>query len=84
MTDCRTCLPECLPENEDAERIYFIVQDQYILGMGGAVAVNQMAIHAAMELYDVTYRRDCFEKVLKLSRHFINKQAEARKEKGRL
>lgn len=37
-------------------------------GMGGPVAINQMAIHAAMDLYDVVDRQTCFEKVLMVYR----------------
>ena len=77
--DCKKCLPDALPENEDAEKIYFVVHDQLIVGMGGAVALNQMAIHEAMGLYGIEFRRDCFEKVVMLGRYFIDKQ---RIEKG--
>ena len=42
-------------------------------GMGGPVAINQMAIHGAMDIYGVEYRQDCFDKVVMLYRHFIAK-----------
>jgi hypothetical protein len=68
-----------MPENEDAERIYFMVRGQVIISpMGNTIAINQLAIHAAMDLYEVFDRRDCFEKVLKLSQHFIAKEAESK------
>jgi len=44
--------------------------------MGGPVAVNQLAIHAAMELYGVEFKQDCFDKVVRLSRYFIRKMRE--------
>ena len=47
------------------------VQDQYIVGMGGAVAINQMAIHAAMDLYQIEDRRACFEKVVMVCRKVL-------------
>lgn len=72
--DCKLCIPEIMPENEDAERIYFVVQDQVIVGMGGPVALNQLAIHQAMELYDIEFRADCFDKVVAVGRHMIKKQ----------
>ena len=53
-------------------------------GMGGPVAVNQMAIHAAMDTYGVEFREDCFDKVVKLYRYFIKKahdEAEANRAK---
>ncbi len=71
-TPCDECTPPLLPENADAVTIWSIVQDQVILApMGGPVAVNQLAIHEAMALYGVQDKRDCFKKVLLLSREFI-------------
>lgn len=72
-------MPDILPENEDAEKIYLAVQDQLIVGMGGAVALNQLAIHAAMDLFEVEYKQDCFDKVVMVGRHFIGQQNEKRK-----
>lgn len=72
--DCKKCIPELLSENTDAEQIYLTVQDQLIVGMGGAIALNQIAIHKAMDLFEIEYKRDCFEKVVMLSRHFIGKE----------
>lgn len=57
--------------------IYFLVRDQYIIAPGGVVALNQMAIHAAMELYEIDERTSCFEKVLKLYNYFIKKDRES-------
>jgi hypothetical protein len=42
-------------------------------GMGGAVALNQIAIHEAMRLYHIEEKEDTFEKVVMLGRHFIKK-----------
>jgi len=83
IDDCKACVPPLLPENEDAEFIYFKVEDQVIFGMGGAVALNQMAIHSAMDLYEIEDRQDCFEKVVVVGRHMIAKQHEARKEQNK-
>jgi len=69
-------VPEIYPENEDAEKIYFIVQDQYILGMGGPVAINQVAIHMAIDMYDIDDPVGTFEKVVTLCRYFISKDNE--------
>ena len=63
--------------------IYNAVQDQYIMSMGGAVAINQMAIHQAMRLYGIDNRVDCFEKVVTAYREVIkqnNERAEAERE----
>lgn len=71
--DCLKCLPPLEEENEDAAQIYLVVQTQYIMGFNGPVALNQLAIHEAMKLYRIRNRRECFEKVLRLSQHFIEK-----------
>jgi hypothetical protein len=70
---CEICreLPE--QENEDAERIFFLVRDQFIMGMNGPISISHEAIHEAMRLYRIKNRRDCFEKVLILSRWWIEK-----------
>ena len=41
--------------------------------MNGPIAIDQNAIHNAMELYEIENRQQCFEKVLILSKHFISK-----------
>ena len=80
--DCAQCVPPLHPENEDAEQIFFTVQDQYIMGgMGGPVAINQMAIHAAMDLYEVEFKQDCFEKVLAACRELIDESKEKQQSK---
>jgi len=52
------------------------------MGMGGAVALNQMAIHEAMRLYDIANPQDTFEKVVAVGRHVIAKQNELAKAKA--
>jgi hypothetical protein len=74
-------VPPLLPENEDAEKVYLTVRDQYIMApMGGPVSINQLAIHEAIRLYGVEYPQDCFEKVVMLGRHFIGIEHEKAKE----
>lgn len=48
--------------------------------MGGPVAINQLAIHSAMSLYDVESPQDCFEKVVMVSRHMIDRHNQKQKE----
>jgi hypothetical protein len=50
------------------------VHDQYIVGMGGAVALNQVAIHAAMDLYEIQDKRACFEKVVLVGREVLKSE----------
>jgi hypothetical protein len=46
------------------------------MGAVGPVAINQMAIHEAIRLYEVPFPQDTFEKVVRLGRHFIELQNE--------
>jgi hypothetical protein len=80
--DCIICIPNQMEENVDAEKIYAIVQDQVLLGFGGPVALNQIAIHMAMDLYGIKDRVGCFEKVLAVGRHFIKKYNQSKDEKN--
>ncbi len=73
---CETCRELPLGENEDALRVFFVVQNQLIMGFNGPVEINQQAIHEAMRLYRIRNRRECFEKVLTLSRWWINRMSE--------
>jgi len=43
------------------------------MGPGGAIAINQTAIHDAMKLYDIRDRKDCFEKLLILGAWWIER-----------
>lgn len=49
--------------------------------MGGPVAINQMAIHAAMDLYEVEFRQDCFEKVIAACRELIDESKSRQEDK---
>ena len=70
---CEDCRIPPLDENEDAISIFFMVQHQFIMGFNGPVSINHNAIHEAMRLYKVKNQRECFEKVLTLSRWWIGK-----------
>jgi hypothetical protein len=70
---CETCKELPIKESEDAVRIFFLVRSQLIMGMNGPVSINHQAIHEAMKLYKIKNRRECFEKVLILSKWWINK-----------
>jgi hypothetical protein len=70
---CESCWVDVMPCNVEALRIYNLVQDQFIMGMGGPVAINHMAVHSAMELEEVKERKACFRKVLALANRKISK-----------
>lgn len=38
------------------------------------MAINQMAIHAAMDLYNIQDKRSCFEKVVMVARAVLREQ----------
>ena len=48
------------------------------MGMSGPITVNQIAIHEAMDLFDVADRRGCFDKVVNVSRMMIQEDNESR------
>lgn len=78
--DCAKCIPPQLPGNEDAEMVYMAVQDQVIVGgMGGnVIAVNQLAVHAAIDVYGIIDKATCFDKVVMVSRAVIKAEREAK------
>jgi hypothetical protein len=66
-------------ENKNAIRVFFMVQDQYIMSEGGPVAINHLAIHEAMRLLKIKDRLECFRKVCRLS-HWWLEQVRERQE----
>lgn len=62
-----------MEENVDAAQIYVICRNQLIMSMNGPIDINHLAIHEAMRLYGVENRRECFEKVVKVSDYFLEK-----------
>ena len=71
VPDCENCLPALLPENEDAFRVYRQCCSQYILGMGGPVDVNHLAVWKYIEMYEIESPLECFETVIATCRHMI-------------
>jgi hypothetical protein len=49
------------------------------MGFSGPAALNELSIYPAMDLLGVEFREDCFRKVVKLGRHFLQKMREAQK-----
>jgi hypothetical protein len=76
---CDSCRVDIRKENEEASKIYMIVQSQFIMGPAGPIDIIHSAIYSAMDVYEVKNKRHCFEKVLKLSRYFLQ---ESRKDHG--
>jgi hypothetical protein len=76
MPPCETCRVDPIRSNVDAIQIFFTVQNQYIMGYSGPVAINQIAVHEAIKAYKIRNRKECFEKVVKLCDWWIGKQHE--------
>jgi hypothetical protein len=73
---CEICREEPFEENRDAVRIFSVIKNQLILGFGGPIDINHMAIHEAMKLYKIKNKRECFEKILRISGWWIKKLSE--------
>ena len=65
---CVTCRIDPVDENRDALKIFSFVRDQVLMGSAGPVSINQLAIHKAMDLYEIENRVACFEKTVRLGR----------------
>ncbi len=70
---CDKCQVELLEENSDAIQIFFLIRYQLIMGPESPIDINHLAIHAAINLYGIRNRRECFEKVLTLCRWWLKK-----------
>lgn len=68
---CCPYLPELMPENQAAIKIWQIVGNQRIYaGMDGtSVGLNQLTLWKAIEKYEIKDEIDCFEKVLMIYSH---------------
>ena len=71
-----------MDENQEAWFIFSIVRNQYIMGQAGPVGINHEAIHRAMELYNIENKQRCFEQVLAVSTHTLQKELEKWKAKS--
>lgn len=71
---------DLLEENIDAYKIFRMVQYQFIMSVDGPVDINQLAIHAAIDLMGIKDRLTCFEKVIYLTRWWVNNIIKKRNE----
>lgn len=70
---CGDCRPALLEENEDAITVYSIVQNQWIMGAGGPVDINHLAVWEAIDRHRVRDTLSTFRKVLTLSHWMIGR-----------
>jgi len=69
-----------LDENEDAITLYSIVQNQWIMGPGGPVDINHLAVWEAIDRHPVGDAMDTFKKILTLSRWMLKRINEKRED----
>jgi hypothetical protein len=76
---CETCRIEAKVTNEDAIRIYMMVQSQVLTMHNGkhdiVTGINQLAVWAAIDAYGVKDRTGTFERVLRLFHHFHGRES---------
>ena len=79
--DCSKCLPEVMPENEDAVEVYSRVHGQAIyVGMDAvAVDLDFNAVKFIMDLTGVEKQLDCFNRVCMMWHHANNLKRKAGK-----
>jgi len=46
------------------------------MGYDGPIDINHQAIYGAMDLYRIKDRKECFEKILIMSKYWISKMRE--------
>ena len=69
---CVTCRTDPMDENRDALRVFFIVRNQFIMGMDGPIELNHLAIDAAIEREGINGKA-CFGKICILGNWWINR-----------
>lgn len=77
---CEDCRVELLDENDEAARVYQVVQSQTVTRFNGqhdeVIDLDFNAVKAIMDLYGVRDQRTCFEKVRRTFFHFLNEARE--------
>ena len=73
---CEGCRVDPLEENKDPLEIFFLTQYQLIMGPKGPIDINQLAVHAAIDLYGARNPRECFSKAMKLSKWWIDRMGD--------
>jgi hypothetical protein len=68
---CETCRPVTLEENEEAISLYSVVQNQWIMGPGGPVDINHVAVWEAIDRCGAQDGSRTFRKILALSKWML-------------
>lgn len=83
---CGKCFPGVHPYNEAVMELYQACGDQYIVGPGGVVALNDLAVISAMKNYFKVRKKDRLglsKGVRKLSAMIVDLQMKKAKEDGK-
>ncbi|EHJ49492.1 hypothetical protein DFW101_3496 [Solidesulfovibrio carbinoliphilus subsp. oakridgensis] len=75
---CGKCRPDIAPGNVEAYGIWSRCRGQLILGFGGAVDINVVAVKTIMDLEEVEDQRECMAKVQTLAAIVLSEQARKR------
>lgn len=67
---CAWGVPDVMPGNVEAVRLWDKCKKQIIPGMGGPIDINDLAVKMYMDLYGVKDQRTCLEKVKTLSENY--------------
>lgn len=73
---CAKCRPALLPANATAVEVYSRCSGQLIMGPGGAVDINVLAVLEIMELYETPDPEETLEKVQLIAGTVIRLQHE--------
>ena len=78
---CDICRVDLLPENEEAQRVFYTVRYQLITGPGSALDIRHDAIWRLIDELKIKKRLECFKKVTMLARRWwipkLNEKSEA-------
>jgi hypothetical protein len=62
-----------MQENEDAVMLYSIVQNQWLMGPGGPVDINHLAVWEVIDRHKVADPIGTFRKIVVLSRWMLDR-----------
>ena len=73
--NCDICMPDIMPQNITTIEVYFEVRDQHIMGSGGPVGLNLVALDLVLRKMEVENYNETFERVHRLYQKVISKEA---------
>ncbi|OPY78293.1 MAG: hypothetical protein A4E65_02316 [Syntrophorhabdus sp. PtaU1.Bin153] len=70
-----------MENNRDAVAVWGECKTQLIVGFGGAIDINLLAVKMIMDLYKITNQQDCLWRVRVMSDEYLKIVAEKQKER---